>query len=213
MLQESVTTMVVTGDSINEDLRPHIFNEATIRAGIKASFVEYSGPGGTDRLVRPILLYNTAMSGHTIKMIESRFRRDCIRYNPKIAVVNGGTNDLYGSGTTETEFLSSWKSILDQCMDNGIIAAALGIVPASMFPDDIMKKRDHWNSGLKAMVKNYDGFIYINADPYVGTHRTTGPQDNIWDIRKECDLDGVHYSNEGSVKIAYAILDAIGGLL
>lgn len=206
-MTQTIKKIVATGDSIIQDLSTRIFIEAANQAGIQVSF-------SNNDISNPFIeLVNTGMGGHTTQMIASRFHRDAVSLNPDIIVVNGGTNDVWGWDTPELWFESSWKHILDLCADNGIIAAALGIVPATGFYNDMMQKRDSLNNSLKNFVSGYEGFIFIDADPYVGTNRATGDPDNLWDIKPEYDMDGVHYTQSGSVKIAQAILESISHLL
>ena len=147
-MDRNVSTVVITGDSIAADITPSVLNEAASRDSHNLRFERTPS-------TESITLINTAIGGHTVEMIESRFERDCVSFNPGIAVINGGTNDLWGWGTSDTEFERGWTSILKMCESNGIIALALGIVPATGFPDDIMHKRDRWNTRLPVEGSRY----------------------------------------------------------
>ncbi|MBU1023512.1 hypothetical protein KKB99_04400 [bacterium] len=205
--------VVVTGDSIAQDLSETVFNNAASMAGIRVSFNNQHGETRHVEMDCIVELVNTAMGGHTIEMISSRFYRDAVMFNPEIVIVNGGTNDLWGNYLSEASFKTFWKSILDMCRENGITAVVFGIAPASGFPDDLMRKRDIWNTDLEKLVSKYDGFIFVDVDSYVGMYREGGGRDNLWDIKPEYDMDGVHFSRAGSEKIAHAILDAMSHLL
>ena len=205
--------VVVTGDSIAQDLSAEVFNNAASMSGIKISFNSRHVEPDSTRFDSYVDLVNTAMGGHTIEMISSRFYRDAVMLNPEIVVVNGGTNDLWGYDLSEASFENHWKNILDMCLENGIVAVVFGIAPASGFPNDLMKRRDRWNSILENLVSKYEDFRYVNTDDYVGMYRAGGDDENLWDIKPEYDLDGVHYSQAGSEKIAHAILDVMSHLL
>jgi lysophospholipase L1-like esterase len=206
-MNNRINLIVVTGDSIAQDLGIGAFSKAVKMSGLPVSFKLLKGDESS------IGLINTGIGGHTIEMIASRFHRDAIQLKPGIIAVNGGTNDLWGWDTSDMVFEESWRYILDQCSENEIIAVAIGIAPATGFPNDIMKKRDSWNDTVRKLIGEYDGFIFVDAGKYTGQMRHGGDPSNLWDIKPEYDLDGVHFTDDGSAKIAQAILDSISHFL
>jgi len=197
-----IKRMVITGDSISADFTVNIFNDAATRDNHSHRFTHPGQEGGIE-------LINTGIGGHTIEMISERFERDCVDYSPDIAVVNGGTNDLWGWSPPDPLYENAWVSILHMARRSNIRIMALGIAPATIFPNDIMQKRDRWNGILKELIREFENFIYVDADSYVGKHRYSGPVGNFWDINVDCDFDGVHFSRAGTVQIVRAILDSL----
>jgi lysophospholipase L1-like esterase len=196
--------VVVIGDSIASHLTVATFLEASPQFDFLDLFPESPLEDPTVRLI------NTALGGNSIGMIERRFGRDCLSWRPEIAIINGGTNDIDAGNVSQNSFLGSWMRILDACEQHGARAIVLGIVPATDFSNAQMRERDRWNAALKAETERHPGFLYVNADPYVGAHRPDGDAGNLWDIDEKYDkLDGIHFTQEGYVRIALAILDAL----
>ena len=199
--------IVAIGDSIVAG-RPgnYSFTEAREAMDLSASF-----PNIVARAL-DVTAQNMGTGGNTIGQIEERFVRDCVELKPKIAIINGGVNDLNTWGTSKAAFLESWTAILDTCEENGIVAVVLGILPWSNGSNARMRTRDEWNASLRALVESYDGFVYVDGDPYVGVRRAGGDPNNLWDIAPECNADGTHFTREGDSRIALAILDAMDEL-
>ncbi len=196
--------IVAIGDSIVAG-RPgnYSFTEAREVMDLTASFPNIVA----DAL--SVTVQNMGTGGNTIGQVEERLVRDCVELKPKIAIINGGVNDLHTGKTSKAAFLESWTAILDTCEQNGIVAVVIGILPWSNGSNARMRVRDEWNASLRALVESHDGFAYVDGDPYVGVHREGGDPNNLWDIARECDADGIHFTREGDSRIALAILDAI----
>jgi len=206
MLSGYSLEMMIFGDSIVADLTPGVFSRAVAFSKFKPSF---SPDGGG---LPYIEVKNHAVGGNNVDMVHAKFFRECRLDKPDIVLLNGGTNDLYGWGTTISTFMLAWKNMLDHSRDNDIVSVCLGIVPSSLFTNDQMQKRDKWNASLKILVDKYENAIFADADKYVGRHRITGDAGNLWDIRDEYNVDGVHYNTSGSIAIAHSVLDAMAEL-
>ena len=195
--------IVVTGDSIASHLTNFAFDAAQTSTVLEDFFpVDPSGDS--------VKLLNNATGGATIARVLNRFDSDCLRYNPDIAIINGGTNDLNRGDVEQEDYIDAWRSILDACDRNGVIAVVLGVVPSTAFSDERMRERDRWNDALKSLVEGYEGFIFCDAGQYVGQFRDGGDPDNLWDIQPDLDIgDGVHYMQAGYNLIALAILDSM----
>lgn len=195
--------ILVTGDSIAAELTDMIFSDAAPDGDLCSAF----GFGPLED--NSVYVINTAVGGARIAGIESRFAGDCVTFTPEIVIINGGTNDIRHMDTPKSTFIDSWTSMLDFCDQNGIRAVVLGIVPCSGCSNGKMRVRDDWNESLKELVSGYDGFFFVDADPYVGVFREGGDEGNLWDIKPEYDRgDALHFNREGATMIARAILDA-----
>jgi lysophospholipase L1-like esterase len=195
--------IVVIGDSIASHLTNFAFDAASTSTVLEDFFPD--NPSGD-----PVQLINTAVGGNTTAQIRHRFDHDCLRYNPDIAIINGGTNDLRHGNVIQEDYIDAWRSILDACSNNGVVAVVLGVVPCTALSNDRMRERDRWNAALKSLVESYNGFIYCDADSYVGQFRDGGDPGNLWDIQPDLDIgDGVHFMQAGYNLIALALLDSM----
>ena len=195
--------IVVTGDSISAELTHRIFIQASLDKMFDGD------PDITELINKFDGMVNTGIGGHTVPMIADRFVRDCVDRGADIAIVNGGTNDLWGWSYSDTDFTDGWTRIHETCSHNGISLIVMSIVPATGFDNDMMNKRDRWNNLLRDISESRDCSVYADLDPYVGIERMGGTDNNLWDIRSEFDLDGVHYTRKGYIAIAAGILDTM----
>jgi len=199
--------IVVTGDSIASHLERGTFDQALSAGTLEDLF--QPAPDG----LNTVHIVNTGIGGNFVKQIEGRFKRDCVLWHPETAVIFGGTNDLKHGTSSQESFISSWRSMLDMCRKHEIKAVVSGVIPSTSFSSELMRERDRWNNALRQLVKEYEGFIYIDPGPLVGQYREDGDEGNLWDIREEYDtLDGIHLSDEGYVALARGILEAITGV-
>ena len=195
--------IVVTGDSIASHLTDFAFDAAQTSTVLEDFFP--ADPSG-----KSVKLINNATGGATIARVMNRLDSDCLRYNPDIAIINGGTNDLNHGDVSQEDYIDAWRSILDACDRHGVIVVVLRIVPSTYLSNERMRERDRWNAALKSLVESHEGFIYCDAGPYVGQYRDGGDPDNLWDIQPDLDIgDGVHYMQAGYNLIALAILDSM----
>ncbi len=196
--------IVITGDSITSHIGQDSFNAAEPDFDFRS--VLPPSPDG----IETVTIVNTAIGGNMTMDIRKRFVRDCVNYHPDIAIINGGTNDIDHKMVSIESFVESWKRMLDECNDNGIRAVVMGVVPSTFFTDEQMMDRDAWNLALRNLTETYDGFIFVDPDPYVGDHRENGPEENLWNISEELDEgDGIHFNDAGYVELSRAILDAL----
>lgn len=197
--------IVIIGDSIAS----HIDREAFASADPGFDFEGLFPP--EERTGEGVTILNTAIGGNTITDIFRRFERDCTNYGPGVVIINGGTNDLYQGMTSKESYIAVWSKLLNDCEKKGIRAVVLGVVPSTYFSNSQMLDRDEWNAELKSITESHEGNIYVDPDPYVGAYRENGPEGNLWDIRPEYDkTDGLHFSDEGYIELARAILDTLG---
>ncbi|MDD5327419.1 MAG: GDSL-type esterase/lipase family protein [Phycisphaerae bacterium] len=168
---------------------------------------------------------NMGIGSQTTTQIAARFEADVVDLKPKIAVIEGGINDirnLNASGITLSTFLANWTTMLDLCVSNDITPVVVKILPCSYgtlggYNQDL-QMRDEWNDALVSLCEaNYPTAIIVDASEYVGQERPspgtvpgTVTPGNLWDIQSAYDYDdNIHYNSAGNIQIAQAIADAL----
>ncbi len=195
--------IVAIGDSIVSGHPHHTsFIEPIHRTNIEASFPYWV------RTQLGVSSQTMGIGNTSIGEIEARFAADCVNLRPRVAIIEGGIKDL-NLGTSTADYLTSWENVLDQCEKGGIQAIVLGILPWTSGSDSQMIRRDALNAMVSDLVKSYDGYLFVDTDTIIGTHRVGGEPGNLWDIRDQYDCDGIHYTQQGYYKIASAVVDAI----
>lgn len=153
---------------------------------------------------------NMGIGAQTTSQIEARFTADVINLHPRIAVIEGGVNDLAQSVAKNT-FITKWTSMLDAAQASNSITTILvmKILPWSNGTNVQMQTRDDWNSSLATLAAGYSKAVVVDASSYVGQFRAGGDPGNLWDIQTAYNSDGVHFTSSGYGQIAQALADAI----
>jgi lysophospholipase L1-like esterase len=151
---------------------------------------------------------NMGIGGQTTTQIAARFNADVLDLKPRLALIQGGTNDIgYGTVTLAT-FLSNWKRMLDACQASGIKPLVLLINMRTVYSTAQSQQRERWNASLRSLAGRYPRAVVIDPSPYVGTARLGGPLHNLWNIDPAYGAgDGIHFNPAGYRQIAQAIVD------
>lgn len=153
---------------------------------------------------------NMGIGSQTTTSIAARFAADCVAKLPKIAVINGGVNDIAGGSITESTFIANWTAMLDAATAAGILPVVCEIMPWTNGTTEQMQTRDTWNAALTALcAASYPSAIVVDFDDTMGVFRTGGDTDNKWDLQTAYDDDGVHPTALGYVRWCETVLDAI----
>lgn len=149
------------------------------------------------------------ISGQTSTQMLLRFRQDVINLNPKLVVINAGTNDIAEAGGRYDPqiTLSNIKSMAELAESNGIKVILSSVLPAASIPwkkdvEYVADKIEILNTCIKAYA-NEKGFPYI--DYY------SEMKDKNRAMISGYSSDGVHPVAEGyevMEKIAKPIIDA-----
>ncbi len=151
---------------------------------------------------------NMGIGGQVTTEIAARFANDIVALAPRMAVIEGGINDITRGGTQET-YIANWTTMLDACEAAGIIPVCLAIFPCSNLSNSQQRKRESWNAALRDLVAQYSSAVYVDVTPHVGQYRPGGDAGNLWDIIPEYAGDGTHYTPAGRTLIGQVIADAI----
>ncbi len=142
--------------------------------------------------------------------IAARFTADLLGIKPRLAIIEGGVNDL-ANGGSKANYLANMAGMLAaaQADTNVTTVAVLKILPWSNGTLTQMQARDDWNAALAVTVSNYAKASVVDASSYVGQFRTGGDAGNLWNIQAIYNADGVHFNQAGHSQIAQAIADAL----
>jgi lysophospholipase L1-like esterase len=150
---------------------------------------------------------NMGIGSQTTTNIKDRFTADCVNLKPKVAIINGGVNDISGGVITKATFLSNWTTILNACVANNIVPVCLLIWPWTDGTNAQNQTRDEWNTDLSSLIATYNTAIKIDCITLLGQTRVGGDEGNLWDLKTEYDYDGVHINLVGKQAVA-ALIDS-----
>jgi hypothetical protein len=152
------------------------------------------------------LYQNMGIGSQTTTNIKDRFTTDCVNLKPKVALINGGVNDISGGVISKATFLSNWTTILNACAANDIVAICLMIWPWTDGTNAQNQIRDDWNSALSSLIDTYTNTVKVDCTELLGQFRPGGDDGNLWDIKDEYDYDGVHIGLTGKQAVS-ALID------
>lgn len=153
---------------------------------------------------------NMGIGGQTAVQVSARFANDVLPYYPSIVLLEGGVNDIAGGSTDQTAYINNMKSMIDGCVNAGIIPVVLKILPWTNGTTAQNQTRDTWNLALSNLVATYPTAILVDANSAVGQFRSGGDSGNLWDINPTYgDGSGIHYNASGYAQIASVVSKAI----
>lgn len=137
---------------------------------------------------------NRGIGGQTTPQMLLRFQQDVVDLNPKVVVINGGTNDIAGNTGPSTLKMveDNLKSMTEIAQANGIHVVLASVTPAYDYP---------WRKGLEPAEKVVElnnwmkGFCLkvgcIYADYF------TPMADEKHGMKEGLSVDGIHPTPEG----------------
>ena len=158
---------------------------------------------------------NMGYSGNRlVGNILPRWTNDVLNSYPRIALLEGGVNDLR-DGASTASILAAYNTMLSNCVTAGIQPVLIGIMPfrtLSGATDLMLTNRDVLNLQLRSAVTSAGG-VYVDPDPYIGAFYSGGPVNNRWQLTRTADSgDGIHLSNLGRAAVVKAVFEAIAPL-
>jgi len=153
---------------------------------------------------------NRGISGQTTHHMLARFRPDAIKLNPKMIIINAGTNDIAGNTgpVTPEMIIDNIYSMVDIAIRNNIDVSLSSILPVYKYPWNENVKNppkiiSFINSNLKKFCKD-NGLIYI--DYY------SSMVDKKKGLKSIYGYDGVHPTRSGYKVMQKIIKTLIPGI-
>lgn len=156
-------------------------------------------------------LINRGISGQTSPQMLIRFKQDAVHLEPKLIVVNAGTNDIAANtGPSSPEMIiDNITSMAEIAMKNSINVALSTILPVEKYEwnkniDDAPERISKVNSALKDYCES-NNLIFINYYSAMVNDRKG--------LRSAYGNDGVHPTKEGYDVMAFVLKNTISGLI
>ena len=156
-------------------------------------------------------MINRGISGQTTPQMLIRFKQDAVHLNPKIIIINGGTNDIWGNTgpSTPEMIIDNLCSMAEIAAKNDINVALSTILPVYKYPEradiiDPPKTISLINSVLLDYCKE-NGLNFL--DYY------TPMVDDKKGLSSDYGTDGVHPNKEGYNVMENVVREAIPGIV
>lgn len=152
---------------------------------------------------------NMGLGGTSTTQIAARITADCINLKPKIAILQGGVNDIAGGVISKATYLENYRNMIEACQAAQIVPVVCKILPWTNGTTGQMQTRDDWSEDLETLVGTYAGAIFVDFDEGMGLFRSGGDPGNLWDLQVAYDSDGIHITTAGVIQMANIIEAAI----
>ena len=156
-------------------------------------------------------MINRGISGQTTPQMLIRFKQDAVHLNPKIIIINGGTNDIWGNTgpSTPDMIIDNLFSMAEIAGKNDINVALSTILPVYKYPerDDIIdppKTISLINSVL---------LDYCTKNSLTFLDYYSPMADEKKGLRSDYGTDGVHPNKEGYNVMENVFREAIPGIV
>lgn len=142
------------------------------------------------------------ISGQTSPQMLLRFRQDVIDLQPKVVIINAGTNDIAeNTGPYDPDYtFGNIVSMVQLAQTNGIIPILSSVLPASDFP----WRKDFGNPSVKILPLNKRIQAYAAQNNLVYLDYNTALTNDIGGMNEDLAADGVHPTLKG-----YKIMEAL----
>ena len=157
---------------------------------------------------------NMGIGGNSMVQIANRFNSDVAALKPKLAIMEGGVNELiYGTNALTT--MVSWTNALNSCVAAGIKPVVVGVLPFRNYvsaTDAKLEQRDILNGLLRSFAISVGG-IYVDPDLTVGSFYAGGSITNRWALSELADSgDGLHLSRWGQTQLANQVVSSLSSI-
>ena len=156
-------------------------------------------------------MVNRGISGQTTPQMLIRFKQDAIHLNPKIIIINGGTNDIWGNTgpSTPDMIIDNLCSMAEIASKNNIQVVLSTILPVYQYPDrddiiDPPKTISFINSVLQD---------YCNKNSLAFLDYFSPMADEKKGLRSDYGTDGVHPNKQGYSVMEQVVRETISGIV
>ena len=135
------------------------------------------------------------ISGQTSPQMLLRFRQDVIDLQPKVVIINAGTNDIAeNTGPYDADYtFGNIVSMAQLALANGITPVLSSVLPASDFP----WRKDFGNPSVKILPLNKRIKAYAERHNLVYLDYNTALTNDIGGMNPDLAADGVHPTLKG----------------
>ena len=156
-------------------------------------------------------MINRGISGQTTPQMLIRLKQDAIHLGPKIIIINGGTNDIWGNTgpSTPEMIIDNLCSMAEIATKNDIDVALSTILPVYQYPDrDDIIDPPNTISLINSVLQDYckeNGLTFLDyfspmADKKKG-------------LRSDYGTDGVHPNKQGYSVMEQVVRETIPGII
>ena len=156
-------------------------------------------------------MINRGISGQTTPQMLIRLKQDAIHLGPKIIIINGGTNDIWGNTgpSTPEMIIDNLCSMAEIAAKNDIDVALSTILPVYQYPDrDNIIDPPNTISLINSVLQDYckeNGLTFLDyfspmADKKKG-------------LRSDYGTDGVHPNKQGYSVMEQVVRETIPGII
>ena len=156
-------------------------------------------------------MVNRGISGQTTPQMLIRLKQDAIHLDPKIIIINGGTNDIWGNTgpSTPEMIIDNLCSMAEIAVKNEISVALSTILPVYQYPDrddiiDPPKTISFINSVLQD---------YCNKNSLAFLDYFSPMADEKKGLRSDYGTDGVHPNKQGYSVMEQVVRETISGIV
>jgi len=151
------------------------------------------------------------ISGQTSPQMLLRFRQDVIDLQPKVVIINAGTNDIAeNTGPYDADYtFGNIVSMAQLAQTSGIIPVLSAVLPASDFP----WRKDFGNPSKKILPLNKRIKAYAEQNNLVYLDYNTALTNKIGGMDEELASDGVHPTLKGYKIMEELAMEAIAKAL
>ena len=156
-------------------------------------------------------MVNRGISGQTTPQMLIRLKQDAIHLNPKIIIINGGTNDIWGNTgpSTPEMIIDNLYSMAEIASKNNIQVVLSTILPVYQYPDrddiiDPPKTISFINSVLQD---------YCNKNSLAFLDYFSPMADEKKGLRSDYGTDGVHPNKQGYSVMEQVVKETISGIV
>ena len=156
-------------------------------------------------------MVNRGISGQTTPQMLIRLKQDAIHLDPKIIIINGGTNDIWGNTgpSTPDMIIDNLCSMAEITAKKNIQVVLSTILPVYQYPDrddiiDPPKTISFINSVLQD---------YCNKNSLAFLDYFSPMADEKKGLRSDYGTDGVHPNKQGYSVMEHIVRETISGIV
>lgn len=202
-------TMVIAGDSIAAGHSSHYSYLETTNTNLPLTPMGYKVANAFG-----VAQQNYGIGGETTTQIAARVAA-IVATSAKLAIINGGVNDISSGLVDQATFLANWTTILNALTGAGIKVCVLKIFPWSTGTNQQLTDRDSYNAALVSLVAtSYANSAFcVDMDSTLGVNRGSGPVGNLWNMNGTYTSDGIHPNPAGYTLAAAKIVTDLNAFL